>query len=130
MEMSQQSPISARGKRIVLIDDDQIVRDLASLHLRNAGYHVVTAEDAAVAGREILRETPDVILCDVEMPYLDGYEFVAALRTDELTKDIPVIFLSAREDLKEYASTLGAAAYLRKPVTSDRLLEVVALFTS
>lgn len=118
------------GRRVVLVDDDEIIRDLAALHLRNAGYCVITAEDAAVAGREILSEPPDIIVCDVEMPYLDGYAFVAALKTHERTKDIPVVFVSSRDDLKEYASKLGAAAYLHKPVMSDRLLEVVALFTN
>lgn len=120
----------SRGRRrVVLVDDDEIIRELAALHLRNAGYCVITAEDAAVAGREILRERPDIVVCDVEMPYLDGYAFVAALRTHESTKDIPVILVSSRDDLKEHASKLGAAAYLRKPVMSDRLLELVALFT-
>jgi DNA-binding response OmpR family regulator len=128
--MSEERPVRARGKRVVLIDDDQIIRDLAALHLRNAGYCVFTAEDAVVGGREILRERPDVIICDVEMPFLDGYAFVAALKTHDSTQDIPVIFVSSRDDLKECASKLGAAAYLRKPVMSDRLLEVVALFTN
>jgi CheY-like chemotaxis protein len=62
------------------------------------------------------------------MPYLNGYDFVAALKTDKATADIPVVFLSVREDLEAQAARLGAAAYLRKPVRSDRLLEIVEMY--
>lgn len=75
-----------------------------------------------------LRARPDLILCDVELPYLDGYEFVAALKNDDLTRDIPVVFLTARDDVGERAARLGAAAYLRKPLMADRLLELVSFY--
>jgi len=118
----------SRRRKVVVIDDDVIIRELVSLHLRNAGYEVFAAEDAVAGGHAILRETPDVIICDVEMPYLNGYEFVAALKTHATTRNIPVVFLSSREDVDEHAARLGAAAYLRKPLTSERLLEVVDLY--
>ena len=114
--------------RIVLIEDDRSMRELIALHLRNAGYEVEAAEDAIAGGQAILRARPDLLLCDVEMPYLDGYEFVAALKKDEQTRDIPVVFLSVREDVDEHAKRLGAVAYLRKPLIADRLLEVVSLY--
>jgi len=59
---------------------------------------------------------------------LSGDEFVAALRSDGATRDIPVIFLSSREDLADHAKLLNAVAYLPKPVRADRLLDVVALY--
>jgi CheY-like chemotaxis protein len=120
----------SRRRKVVVIDDDLFMRELVSLHLRNAGYEVFAAEDAVAGGHAILRETPDVIICDVEMPYLNGYEFVAALKTHAITKNIPVVFLTSREDVDEYAGKLGAAAYLRKPLTSERLLEVVDLYAA
>lgn len=68
------------------------------------------------------------MIVDVKMPYMDGYEFVAAVKADSGTRDIPVIFLTIKEDVADRAAELGAAAYLTKPVLADRLLEVVALF--
>ena len=115
--------------RIVLIEDDRSMRELVALHLRNAGYEVVAAEDAVDGGRAILDARPDLILCDVELPYLDGYEFVAALKNDEQTRHIPVVFLTVREDVDGQAARLGAAAFLRKPLIADRLLEVVSRYT-
>lgn len=116
--------------KIVVIDDDRVMRDLLSIHLRNAGFEVLVAEDAVEGGRAILRELPDLVVCDVEMPYLDGYEFVKALKAHDATKDIPVVFLTVRPDVQEHAAKIGAAAYLRKPVSADRLLEVVQLYSN
>ena len=73
-------------------------------------------------------ELPDLVVCDVDMPYMSGYEFVAALKSDPLTQQIPVIFLTVRDDVADHAGRLGAAAYLRKPVTADRLLQAVDLY--
>ena len=86
-----------------------------------------TAEDAVAAGRIILERTPDVILCDVEMPFMDGYEFVSALRADPATRHIPVIFLTVSKSVGERAQQLGAG-HLQKPVMLDELLETLARF--
>jgi len=112
-----------------VIDDDPCIRELVALHLGDVGYKVLPAEDAVAGGYLILRETPDLVVCDVEMPYLNGYDFVAALKTHTATKDIPIVFLTVRDDVDEYAAKLGAAAYLRKPLTKDRLLAIVSLYT-
>ena len=112
-------------RKIVVIDDDRSMLELMALHLRNAGYEVFAAEDVVLGGEAILREAPDVILCDIEMPYMSGDQFVAALKADDATRAIPVVFVSVHEDAQQYASKLGAVAYLRKPFTVDRLLQVV-----
>lgn len=127
-DQSSTPPSQQRRARVVVIDDDLFIRDLVSIHLRNAGHEVHAAADAVEGGHTILRIKPDLVLCDVEMPYLNGYDLVAALKTDKATADIPVVFLSVREDLPTQAARLGAAAYLRKPVRSDRLLEVVEMY--
>jgi CheY-like chemotaxis protein len=114
--------------RIVVVDDDRSIRDLLKLHLSNAGYAVQAAEDAIVAGHLVLQGAPDLMIVDVQMPYMNGYEFVAALKSDPTTRHIPVVFLSIDDDLAERSAKLGAAAYLKKPVVVDRLLEVVGLF--
>ena len=111
---------------ILVIDDDEYMRTLLSLHLSNAGYQVLVAEDAIVAGHLVVRRRPDLILVDIEMPFMTGLEFMKALKADPEVSDIPVIFVSSRDDFEDEAKKLGAGAYLRKPVLADRLLAAVA----
>jgi len=119
---------SARARpRILVVDDEQIMRDLLTLHLGSNGYDVVAAEDAVVAGHIIVRDPPDLVVVDAEMPYMTGYEFVAALKSDPVTRDIPVVLLTTDSNVADHARRLGAAAYLNKPITADRLLAVVSL---
>ena len=115
-------------KKVLIVDDEQSMRDLLRLHLSNQGYQVLAAEDAIVAGHIVVSEKPDLLIVDVQMPYMNGYEFVEALKGDPQTRDIPVVFLTTDDNVASQAKKLGAAAYLQKPVTADRLLEVVDLF--
>jgi CheY-like chemotaxis protein len=112
--------------KILVVDDARSIRETMHLALVNAGYEVTLAEDAVVAGRLVLERHPDLLVVDVNMPYMDGYEFVGALKGDPETRDIPVVFLSASHDVAERASDLGAAAWLHKPVLADKLLAAVA----
>jgi len=112
--------------KVLVVDDEAIMRELLRLHLESNGYDVLLAEDAVAAGPLVVRETPDLILVDVEMPYMNGYEFVAALKSDPATRHIPVVFLTTLDSVADEARKLGAAAYLNKPVMADRLLEVLA----
>ena len=114
----------------MVIDDDESIRELVKLHLRNAGYEVLVAEDAVIAGHLVVDTPPDLIIVDVNMPYMSGYEFVAALKADPATRHIPVVFLTVNEDVAQRAKQLGAVAYLKKPVTADKLLDVVRFFAS
>jgi CheY-like chemotaxis protein len=119
--------IPAPKAKIAVIDDDRFIRYLLDLHLRKAGYEVFPAEDAVVGGRIVLERAPDLILCDVDMPFMDGYAFVQALRADPATRHIPVIFLTVNQSIGEKARQLGAG-HLVKPVTTDDLLRTVAQF--
>jgi CheY-like chemotaxis protein len=74
----------------------------------------------------VLKNPPDLILSDVNMPNMDGFEFVAALKADATIPDIPVIFLTSMEESDHRGKELGAVGYLSKPVRADRLLELVA----
>jgi CheY-like chemotaxis protein len=121
--------MSASKGKIAVIDDDRFIRYLLDMHLRKAGYEVFVAEDAVAAGRAILECPPDLILCDVDMPFMDGYEFVSALRADPATCHIPVIFLTVNGSVGERAKQLGAG-HLIKPAMADELLRTVAKFTS
>ncbi|HYX63809.1 MAG TPA: response regulator [Burkholderiales bacterium] len=121
-------PSSTARPTIVVIDDDPMIRELVRLHLKNADYEVLLAEDAVAAGRLIVESSPALILIDVNMPYMNGYEFTSALKKDPATRDIPVVFITADEDVAQRSRQLGAVAYLAKPVRADRLLEVVRQF--
>ena len=121
---------SDKSAKVLVIDDDPIFRDLLRLHLANNGYQVLVAEHAILGGHLVLSEAPDLIIVDVEMPYINGYEFVEALKGDLETRDIPVIFLTVDENVAVHAKRLGAAGYLNKPVMLDALLDAVRRHTS
>jgi len=112
--------------RILIVDDDDSIRELLRLHLSAAGYEVEVAADAIAAGYLVLKGPPDLIITDVNMPHMDGFEFVAALRADGALPRIPVIFLTSMEDGDSRGRELGAVGYVTKPVRSDRLLALVA----
>ena len=112
--------------KILVIEDDESLRELLRLHLSGAGYEVSAAPDAIAAGYLVLKSPPDLILVDINMPHMSGFEFVAALKSDKTLPDIPVIFLSSLEEGDTRGKELGAVAYLRKPVMRDRLLATVA----
>ena len=111
---------------ILVVDDDASVRELMQLHLGAAGYEVEAAADGIAAGYAVLRKCPDLIICDVNMPHMDGFEFVAALKADTTIPSIPVIFLTTFEEGDHRGKELGVVGYLTKPIRADRLLEMVA----
>jgi two-component system, chemotaxis family, chemotaxis protein CheY len=111
---------------ILIVDDDESIRELLRLHLSAAGYEVSVAADAIVAGYMVLRGAPDLIITDVSMPHMDGFEFIAALKADKALPYIPVIFLTSLEEGDHRGKELGAVGYITKPVRADRLLEMVA----
>jgi CheY-like chemotaxis protein len=111
---------------ILVMDDDAYMRELIGLHLSNAGYDVLVAEDAIVAGHLVLQKSPHLILADIEMPFMNGLEFVQALKSDPSVSHTPVIFVSSRDDLEDLAKSFGAIGFLKKPVFADQLLAAVA----
>lgn len=115
---------------ILVVDDDESMRDLLRLHLSAAGYEVQVAEDAIAAGYMVLKRPPDLIISDVNMPHMDGFEFVAALKADKSLPEIPVIFLTSHEEGDHRGKALGAVGYVTKPVMADKLLRLVARHVS
>jgi two-component system chemotaxis response regulator CheY len=112
--------------RILVVDDDESLRELLRLHLSSAGYEVTLAEDAIVAGHEVLKRAPDLIVTDIKMPFMDGFEFIAALKADKSLPYIPVIFLTSVEEGDSRGKELGAVGYVNKPVRADQLLSLIA----
>lgn len=113
--------------RILVIDDDALARERVITTLNLKGYQAVGAQDGAT-GLVYLREhIPDLVLCDVNMPEMDGYAVLEHLREDARTVDLPFIFMTARDarDDMRQGMTLGADDYLTKPFTNEELLEAV-----
>ena len=111
--------------RILIVEDDESMRELLRLHLSSAGYAVEAAEDAIAAGYALLKSPPDLIVCDVSMPHMDGLELIAALRSDKAMPKVPVIFLTADAEGEGRARELGVSEYLSKPVRLEELLAAV-----
>ncbi len=113
--------------RILVIDDDPFFRRLLQAHLSQAGYAVVLAEDAVEGGKALLQPDFDLVICDINMPFMTGLELVSLLRGSDETAGTPVIFASSHRDTKTLleVETLGAAGYLTKPFQSEQLLETV-----
>ena len=113
--------------KIVVIEDDVSFLDLLRVHLASAGHEVRAAEDAVLGLRAVITEAPDLILLDLTVPYLDGFEMIKALRNDPATKEIPLVVLTARADDETFAEArrLGASQFLTKPVTRDALIRAI-----
>jgi len=121
------SAVALAMKRILVIDDDAAVLSLTSKALQTRGFQILTAGDG-MEGLELAKTyLPDLIICDVQMPRLNGYETLAALQQDALTSTIPFIFLTGLSELWQvrYGMGLGADDYLTKPFTVNELLTAV-----
>jgi len=110
-------------KTILVVDDEQGIRELLKLHLANAGYQVLLAEDAIVGGRTLLERRPDLLIIDAHLPYLSGIDFVATLIADQSLPTMPVVLITGREELSARAHAL-ADACLVKPFLATELLAV------
>jgi CheY-like chemotaxis protein len=113
--------------RVLVIEDEEALREEVVDLLGYAGYSVVEAKNGK-AGLTLAQESlPDIILCDVSMPKMDGFEVLMALRQSEATASIPLIFLTARADRSflRHGMELGADDYLTKPFTHNELLTAV-----
>jgi len=114
--------------RILVAEDDRDIRELVAFSLRGlGGFDVTQAADGAEAVVRATTEHPDLILMDVRMPKMTGYEACRKLKENERTKDIPVIFLSAKGQESEIQQglTVGAVEYILKPFAPDELVNRV-----
>lgn len=113
---------------ILCIEDETLIRRDIALELKDAGYDIVEAENGDEGLRKVLKDTPDLILCDINMPVMDGYEFLKKLRRDhpEYAR-IPIIFLTAysQRDQVIEGKKMGADDYITKPVDFDAMLATV-----
>ena len=116
--------VHAKARPLVLVaEDDEDILDLVVFDLESEGYDVLTARDGQEAVALALERHPDLVLLDVAMPGLDGYEVTRRLRADESTRGTPVVLLTARAQVKDVIAGFEAGAndYVTKPFRPDEL---------
>jgi chemosensory pili system protein ChpA (sensor histidine kinase/response regulator) len=112
---------------VLVVDDSITVRRVTQRFLRREGYRVALAADGLQAMEQVAQECPALILSDIEMPRMNGFDLVRALRADARYKDLPVVMITSRMATKhrELAEQLGVNHYLGKPYSEDELLNLV-----
>ncbi|MEO6863067.1 MAG: EAL domain-containing response regulator [Microcoleus sp.] len=115
-------------KKILVIEDDRVIRENILKLLKAEGFDVTGAENGALGLNAAVSSLPDVILCDVMMPQLDGYGVLAALRSHPVTATVPFVFLTGKADRSEVRQgmELGADDYLTKPFTKAELVGAIS----
>jgi len=118
--------------RILIAEDEPDIRELVAFTLRFAGHEVITTSNGEEALQQASQIIPDLILMDVRMPRMTGFEACRAMKTNPALKDIPVVFLSAKGQDSEIQSGLdaGAEEYILKPFAPDQLTERVKAILS
>ncbi|MCJ8282977.1 MAG: response regulator [Rivularia sp. ALOHA_DT_140] len=116
-------------KTILVVDDDANIRELLRQSLQNQDYAVKEAINGLDAISQIKNEKPDLIILDVMMPQINGFDTAAIIKNDPLTMDIPIIMLSIFED-KERGYRLGIDRYMTKPIESSKLMNEIGLLLS
>ncbi|BCW97978.1 MAG: response regulator transcription factor [Armatimonadota bacterium] len=114
-------------KKILAVDDEKHIVRLVQVNLERQGYEVVTANDGREALEKVESERPDLVVLDVMMPYMDGFEVLQNLRRNPSTRDIPVIMLTAKaQDADVFRGwQSGVDCYLTKPFNPMELISFV-----
>jgi CheY-like chemotaxis protein len=110
---------------ILVVDDDTAILDMIAQVLIEEGYEVLTANNGRTAVDLAHQQLPRLILLDLMMPEMNGWQVVDELRTSPQTRPIPILLLSARREMARTADELGVTAYLEKPFDLDDLLDQV-----
>ncbi|MDV2992976.1 MAG: Sensor histidine kinase RcsC [Chroococcidiopsis sp. SAG 2025] len=116
-------------KTILVVDDDANIRQLLRQQLESEGYNILEAKDGIEAIAFVKKSAPDLIILDVMMPEMSGFDVAAVLKNDPKTMNIPIIILSIVED-RERGYRLGIERYLMKPIETDTLLHEIGTLTT
>jgi chemosensory pili system protein ChpA (sensor histidine kinase/response regulator) len=122
------SPAASLPPLIMVVDDSITVRRVTQRLLLREGYRVVLANDGLQALERLQEELPDVVLSDIEMPRMDGFDLARNIRGDDRMRALPIIMITSRiaEKHREHASELGVDHYLGKPYSEEELLGLIA----
>jgi chemosensory pili system protein ChpA (sensor histidine kinase/response regulator) len=112
---------------VLVVDDSLTVRRVTERMLLREGYRVMLAKDGLDALERLALERPAIVLSDIEMPRMDGFEFVRKLRADPDLQDLPVIMITSRiaQKHRDHAAQLGVEHYLGKPYSEEKLLALI-----
>ncbi len=127
--MSYKIPLLGDSAKILVVDDEPEVLDIICEFLKKEGYNVMT-ESSSVKGIEKAKSfRPDLILLDIIMPVMDGYEVCKTLKKNESTKNIPVIFLTGKDVNEDHHKSfqVGGDMFIKKPFTGESLLGIVKI---
>ena len=121
-------PVPRRALLVMVVDDSVTVRKVTSRLLERHGMSVLTAKDGVDAMALLQEHRPDVLLLDIEMPRMDGFEVATRIRRDERLKDLPIIMITSRTGQKhrDRAMAIGVNEYLGKPYQESLLLQSIA----
>lgn len=115
------------NSRILIVEDEESLLKLESILLTSRGYKVRGVSDGAAALKDIAENRPDLVLLDIMMPGIDGFEVCRRIKEDPFTSSIPVIMLTAKKSSADQArgAQVGADAYITKPFKSIKIIEVI-----
>ena len=115
------------SKKILAVDDSKTMREMVSFTLKNAGYEVIDAEDGQAALKALGGGKIDAVITDLNMPNMNGFELIRALRANPAYKFTPILMLTTEGDSakKEEGKTAGATGWIVKPFNPEKLVEVV-----
>ncbi|MBX9794476.1 MAG: Hpt domain-containing protein, partial [Burkholderiaceae bacterium] len=125
-------PAQSLAPLVLVVDDSLTVRRVTERMLLREGYRVMLAKDGLDALEQLAQQKPAIVLSDIEMPRMDGFDLVRNLRADPRLSDLPVIMITSRiaQKHRDYAAQLGVEHYLGKPYSEDDLLALIARFTA
>lgn len=131
VEAAPEAPPVKKQPTILVVDDSLTVRKITSRLLAREGYQVEVAKDGVDALEQLIESIPDVILSDIEMPRMDGFDLVRNIRADERLVKVPIIMITSRtaDKHRKYAMEIGANHYLGKPYNEEELLGLIARYT-
>ncbi len=123
---------NAKIKNILVVDDDHVQIKLLDGILKSNGYNVISCDEAANGLQHAMTANPDLIILDVMMPIINGYNFCKLLKDQHEQKHIPIILLTSRTDQDDIkiGMAMGAEAYLCKPINTQELLKTIKVIES
>jgi chemosensory pili system protein ChpA (sensor histidine kinase/response regulator) len=121
------APLVGVARRILLVDDSVSVRRFVGQMLERAGFQVMLAGDGVEALESLAETSVDLVVTDLEMPRLDGYELIRDLRRRHATRDVPIVVVTTRAGAKhtELARELGVQHYITKPIDAEQFLPLI-----
>ena len=132
MQADPTVPAAPLAPLVMVVDDSLTVRRVTQRLLLREGYRVVLAKDGLDALERLAEGVPQIVLSDIEMPRMDGFDLVRNMRADARLRDLPVIMITSRiaQKHREYAAQLGVDHYLGKPYAEEDLLSLIARYTA